>query len=934
MSILRAILSVILLVTVTSTTSVARKISVPSSNNLLREAYEINYRLPSNVKPSYYDIKISVPSIYADEFTFEGVTSINITVLTNDTRAIILHAKDLVLEESSTNVIGNGKHIKPTNQTIDNTTDFLILNFTKTALVAGEYVLNLRYTGQLNNESYGFYRSSFIDHWDKEVWLAATNFKATHARRAFPCFDEPAMKAKFEISIEHLQNYTAISNMPATRETIDKNDHGYRWTRFRVTPVMSTYQVAFAIYDIENLISENNDNFRVWSRQSQTSKADYARTIGRTNLKLFERYLSFKHAIPKMDNFVIPQLSIDGTSSWGLVTFRESALFFEENVTMTCEMQETAMVMAREFTYQWFGGVMSPRWWGDAWIHEGLANYFQYFMNDQAETEWRMMEQFVIKNLQETAFLIDDDNFQHSFNTAVNSPTGISGIFDKFPASKAGCLIRMFSHVLGAKVFRTGLKAYLKNGAYGAATTDNFIEALITAKGAAADVNLEEFLKTWINNPSYPVVLVDHVSISHSAKQMCYAPKKRTCSEELTWHIPLTYVYQQDNPNFNNTHPDRWVTSQSTVWWTGPDVSNWVIYNTRAIGYYRVQYTMSTSIWDRIVDYLKTTSYSEIPPTNRAQLLDDLFVLTESEYYDTYNWFLKTSAYLHQEDDYVPWYAAFRAFSVLNQHLMNTENYNLFKLYILSLTETLEKNVGYVEKTNDDHTKKLNRINFVYWSCKMGSVNCNTVAYEKLLHYVFESKKISVDYRRVILCAGIRTANLSIWEKTLLRYEQSKNRAERQDILDALGCSAHPIILKHYLAKSLNSKFKLSLKNTIKTIVAETEFGVDVAMDFVDDNCQAIIDTVGGKECILDSVNYIASRMTSEDQYEKLEMFINSLLADNKDLADALTNNALRIAMENLEWLQKYENDISTFLKDQHLGEENIMMTHPANLSR
>ncbi|EFN74466.1 Puromycin-sensitive aminopeptidase, partial [Camponotus floridanus] len=294
----------------------------------LRNDSAINYRLPDNVVPVHYNIKL-ILHILEDNFTiseryfFEGETNVNI-ITRNVTQNLHLHVLDLTINETDTSLFdNNGISYTPATYNCNNLTQILVLNFND-ELSPGNYTLKMRYVGIIHKDFEAFFISPYFNEEGNLVWFAATHFEPTFARRAFPCWDEPALKATFDISIKHHRNYTALSNMPIREQLDDGNKDGMIWTHFDTTPIMSTYLVAFVVTDYVRVPTED-ETINIWCRPKLVPHTKFAREIIRKTKRLLTEYTNSTSKISKMDLVALPQFTLNakieklGVQNWGLI---------------------------------------------------------------------------------------------------------------------------------------------------------------------------------------------------------------------------------------------------------------------------------------------------------------------------------------------------------------------------------------------------------------------------------------------------------------------------------------------------------------------------------------------------------------------------------------------------------------------------------------
>jgi aminopeptidase N len=326
-------------------------------------------RLPQHLHPLKYNIFLT-PFIEVGNFTIQGHEDILINVVEGDSRNITLHSEKIKIFENTVKVIGSNpdEALKIEGIGYDEEKTWFII-YLEEPLLAGENItLSMDFLGDLNDDLTGFYRSDYINEQNNEtVYLASTQFETDGARRAMPCFDEPAFKAIFQVNLGRLKNMTSIGNMPVMAEGVGMKDNDvYVWDMYENSPMMSTYLLAFVVSDLVYIEGETRSNgveFKVWSRKSLIDQAKLAAEIGPLILEYYERHYDLPYPLPKMDLVAVPDFSAGAMENWGLITFRETALLFKKGGSSISDKEKIVSNIAHELAHQWFGNLVTMEWW-------------------------------------------------------------------------------------------------------------------------------------------------------------------------------------------------------------------------------------------------------------------------------------------------------------------------------------------------------------------------------------------------------------------------------------------------------------------------------------------------------------------------------------------------------------------------------------------
>ena len=475
-------------------------------------------RLLDTFTPNHYNLTLDLTR--AEEKEFSGTV-----IISGDStsESISLHSKGLTIQSATID-----------NQPVDvSFGEFDELKLSQPNLENGKHTICIIFSGNITDAMHGLYPCYFTHDGIKKQ-LFATQFESHHAREVFPCVDEPAAKAEYDLTLITRPGITVLGNMPVKSEEENGNS---RTTTFEKTPRMSSYLLAFVIGELhkKSARTESGVEVNVWATPAQNENTlDFALDIATRSIDFYDEYFGVKYPLPKSDHVALPDFSSGAMENWGLITYRESCLLADPELTPESSRRFIATVIAHELSHQWFGNLVTMNWWNDLWLNESFANMMEYVAIDALHPEWRMWEDFATNEV--TAALRRDslDGVQ-SVQADVNHPDEISTLFD--PAivyAKGGRLLVMVRKLIGEEAFRTGLKSYFEKFAYKNTVGNDLWQELESASGQPI-VNL---MNAWISQPGLPVV---SVSSSHDAailSQEQFFIGEHQPSDAL-WPIPL-----------------------------------------------------------------------------------------------------------------------------------------------------------------------------------------------------------------------------------------------------------------------------------------------------------------------------------------------------------------------------------------------------------
>lgn len=482
-----------------------------------------------NFIPEHYEISLELER---ENRKFSGLVSLTGEAQTG-VEAVYLHAKDL--EISSVNYNGSACQweLGPN--------DSLIIRHD--SLTPGKHNFVIGFSGQISDAMHGLY-PCYYQHDDQTKELLATQFESHHAREVFPCIDEPAAKATFDLTLTTEPDITVLSNMPIKTQTTQPAG---MVTSFETTPRMSTYLLAWVVGEMHKKTAQTASGVvvNVWATPAQSpASLDFALDHAVKSIEFFDEYFGTAYPLPKSDHVALPDFSSGAMENWGLVTYREVALLADPATTTVASKQYIATVISHELSHQWFGNLVTMKWWNDLWLNESFATLMEYVAVDAIHPEWNAWLDFATH---ESILALRRDAIDgvQSVQVDVNHPDEISSLFDgAIVYAKGARLMRMCQAYIGHEAFQRGLRSYFAEFAYKNTEANDLWRHLSQASGK----NISQFMNTWISQSGYPVVKLTESGIS----QEQFFIGDHQPSTKL-WPIPLMAESDEDVPELLET---------------------------------------------------------------------------------------------------------------------------------------------------------------------------------------------------------------------------------------------------------------------------------------------------------------------------------------------------------------------------------------------
>lgn len=839
------------------------------------------HRLPGHAVPFRYQL-ILKPDL--EGFVFEGEEKIFLELKKAATE-IVLHAKELEILDVEY-FFGRNRHVsgKPV---LDGKAETATLKFGR-KVPKGKGRLELRFKGILNEKMRGFYRSRYL-HEGKEKHLATTQFEATDARRAFPCFDEPAAKAIFDVTLIVPKKLAVVSNTIETK--VAEHEAGYKLVEFAPTPKMSTYLLAFVVGDLEFIEGKTKRGVlvRVFTTPGKKLQAKFALECATRALDFYENYFDIKYPLPVLDMVAIPDFSSAAMENWGAIIYRETALLVDETNSSAANRQWVAIVVAHEIAHMWFGNLVTMHWWTHLWLNEGFASYMEYKCVDHLFPEWQMWEQYVSDRMS-AALRLDALQNTHPVEVPVNHPAEISEIFDEVSYAKGSAVIRMLAEFLGEKTFRDGLRHYLKKHSYKNTRTEDLWASLEKVSGKP----VKKIMDTWTKQPGYPLIkLIDKPAGFSLEQQRFYSSRlsgQKAPAGQL-WQVPFSLGAKK-----------ALLASRSQKARKPRQPAKFNLGETSLL---RVAYPIP---WLKVFE--GQVSRKKMPPIDRLGLVRDVFALAESGKMPTARVLEFVRAYKN-ENSLIVWEELADNLSRLRSLLYGQEGYAAFLKYCQSLFSGIYKQLGWNANKTDSHSRHMLRSLILGQMGASGDAGVLKVAMAKL----HAKKPVPADLRSAVYSLAARAGGEKEYSFLLMNYKKAALHEEQERLGRALAQFQKPKFLKRTLEFSLSSHVRAQDAPFLIAAVFLNPAGRDLAWKFIMKNWPKLMKSYGEGLSLLSRLIKAAGVFATKEKAKEVKNFFQRHPVPG---AQRTAQQVLERIESNADWLLREQKHLNHWLASNY----------------
>jgi puromycin-sensitive aminopeptidase len=742
------------------------------------------HRLPIEVTPERYQIRLT-PDL--TKSTFAGEETITIQAH-EPVDQIIVNAAELEFGSVTVNIAG-GK-VLPATVALDAENEQAIFTLPE-KLALGRHDLQINFSGILNDKLHGFYRSTYKDAQGNDKALASTQFESTDARRAFPCWDEPAFKAVFQVTLVVDQGLSAIANTRVVRENALAGT-GKREVVFADSIKMSSYLVAFIVGEFERAehVVADGVPLSVWAVPGKKNLASFALNIGKASLEHFSSYYGIPYPGDKLDLIAIPDFASGAMENLGAITFRETALLVDAEKAARSELERVADVVSHENAHMWFGDLVTMKWWNGLWLNEAFATFMEMLAVDAWKPEWRRWDSFTISRA--AAMQVDGLKSTRAIEFPVEKPEEAAGMFDVLTYEKGASVLRMLEQYLGADAFRDGIRLYLNRHAYANAETTDLWDAL----QHATEQPVRALMDKWIFQAGFPLITVTRDRRGIMFSQQIFRYLQDGSDQERNWHVPIFLRAGTQSGVVQKTLllTDR----EARIEVPDPE---WVIINAGGHGFYRVRYSAD------LLGALKEGMQSNLSPVERFGLVNDTWAsalagLTALPDY------LDFIDLLRDENDINVWTSVIGSAHHLKRILLDRQCRVLEERLRALMQPALER-LGWAPKEGEPALASQLRGDLI---AALGTVaedkECQPRARELYAQYEKDPASVEPNLVPAVVAIVAHTGSSAEYEKFYARFKSAKTPQEETRYLFALAAFRKTELIDRTLRMTISGEVR------------------------------------------------------------------------------------------------------------------------------
>jgi len=691
--------------------------------------------------------------------------------------------------------------------------------------------------------------------------------EATDARRMFPCWDEPAFRATFDLSVVLPQNFKAVSNMPIKSET--QFAYGLKEVKFDTTPPMASYLVVLVAGELEEISGEADGvKIRVITTEGKREQGRYALAATEELLKYYDDYFGIKYPLPKLDQIAIPGGFSGAMENWGGITYNESVLLYDPKTSSEQTKRDIYVDVAHEMSHQWFGNLVTTAWWNNLWLNEGFATWMEVKATDHFNPDWQM---WLGADSDKSAVMMGDAHHTtHPIQQAVDNESEADDAFDSITYEKGGAILRMLEDYLGPESFRNGIHRYLSAHLYSNATTADLWTALERESGQP----IHAICAGWTEQPGLPMLKIK--ADCEGGKQVVTLEQQRFTvqdphAEPLQWEIPVTLAAMRD---FVATNSDvtRTLLEGKSKKLTLTNCDGFLKANYGDTGYYRVLY--SPPLFEQLQQNL-----GKLPACDRLNLLNDSWAMVEAEKASATNFFALVEK-LRDDRTLAIWDQILSTLYLLDALEQKLPGRAEFQAYACTLLRPQFQRLGWERKPGDPANDEVLRAKIIAGLGQFGDPAIIAEARARFAKFIAAPDTLSPDLRSTVLRIAGRYGDQKVHDQLHELALHATGTEEHQQYYTALAVSIDPKLAQQTLAISLTDETVPQETTGLVPQVADSGEQPELAWEFAKKHIHELLPKVDSYNRN-DYLPTIAAAFSDNSRAEELEAFVRKNVSEN-----------------------------------------------------
>ncbi|KAB2029134.1 hypothetical protein ES319_D05G142700v1 [Gossypium barbadense] len=872
------------------------------------EQFKGQPRLPKFAIPKRYDLYLKLD---LSACTFSGLVHINLSIV-ETTKFIVLNACELVVHQVFFTTSLNHR-ITPCDVVLNGNDEILMLGFEQ-VLGTGEGVLSIEFSGALNEQLKGLYKCTYVDKGVRKN-MAVTQFEALQARLCFPCWDEPALKATFKITLDLPSELIALSNMPINDEKINGN---VKTVYFEESPKMSTYLVAIAVGLFDHIEETTADGIKVgvYCPVGKSDEGKFALEVAVKSLDIFTRYFSMPYPLPKLDMVAVPEFFGGGMENYGLIIYRENEMLYTDSRSTAARKQRLTIVVAHEVAHQWFGNLVTMEWWTHLWLNEGFATWISYMATDIMFPEWKIWTQF----LQEIngGLRLDAQEKSHPIEMEIQHGHEVDEAFDAIGYKKGSAVIRMLQEYIGDETFQKSLSFYIRRYAWSNARTEDLWSVLSEVTG----IQVNSMMDSWTKQKGYPVISVkskDHI-LEFEQSQFLLSG----FHGDGQWIVPITLCFgsydriksfllesKSENLDASELFPTSDEKNEDEY-----GEASWIKVNIGQSGFYRVKYGDELDARLR-----KAIKKGFLSVTDKYGILDDRYALCVACEQSLSSLLLLMDVY-RKESDYIILSkvidVCYNVLEVLRDAI--PELTNALKENFINILLCSAKKLGWESTPGESHLTGLMRGEVFMALAAFDHAKTHEQAMHRFQSFLDDrsTEFLSPDTKRLpqqtAYIAVMRNANTSRdgFESLLKVYRDADAVQEKEHVLRTMASTPSPDILVEVLNFFISKEVRD--QDIVYGLPGISLEGHEIAWLWMKENWNFIINKYNGG-LLTHFIRDIISPFCSNEKADEVEEFFESRVTSSFAMNLKQSIEQVRIKARLVESIKQERQPLQDLLK-------------------